>query len=197
MCVNWLLRIRDEDDSALANPLNNSITVSPASTGARRLILRRVLVVGAMIVVLLTGTWTAIAQTKRDFSLIWYSVDGGGGTSTGDEFSLRGSAGQADAGLAVGGPFSLSGGVMAGAVPGFVAGVCGDQNDDGAVDLLDLIIGLQILVGLIDPTETQLRLGDLTRDGEIGVDDSIMALRHLVGAIVLSGCGFSASATGS
>ena len=39
-------------------------------------------------------TSTAVAQ---DFSIDWYSIDGGGGTSAGSGFTLNGTIGQADA----------------------------------------------------------------------------------------------------
>lgn len=45
-----------------------------------------------------------------DFHLSWYSIDGGGGTSTGGTYQVRGTAGQADAGDMAGGTFVLRGG---------------------------------------------------------------------------------------
>ena len=51
---------------------------------------------------------TAGAQT---FSIDWYKLAGGGGTSTGGNFSVSGSIGQPDASTALtGGNFSLTGG---------------------------------------------------------------------------------------
>lgn len=46
------------------------------------------------------------------FAVHWYTHDGGGGTasSAGGEFSVQGTAGQADPGTACGGPFALQGG---------------------------------------------------------------------------------------
>ena len=60
-------------------------------------------------------------------------------------------------------------------------GVCGDQNDDGNVDIFDTIIDLQIIVGLIVPTPEQLTLSDVVQDGQIDVFDVILTLQHLVG----------------
>lgn len=52
------------------------------------------------------------------FSLPWWTVDGGGGSSQGGVYTLRGSAGQADASAASsGGVYSLRGGFWAGEWP--------------------------------------------------------------------------------
>jgi hypothetical protein len=51
------------------------------------------------------------AQSGGQFDLSWSTVDGGGGTSTGGQFSLSGTIGQPDAGVTLAsGPFSLTGG---------------------------------------------------------------------------------------
>jgi len=50
---------------------------------------------------------SAQAQT---YSINWFSIDGGGGTSAGGPFTLRGTIGQPDAGRASGGPYTLVGG---------------------------------------------------------------------------------------
>jgi hypothetical protein len=62
-----------------------------------------------------------------------------------------------------------------------VDGICGDQNDDGVLNILDVIIDLRITVGTIEPTATQMILSDLSRDGGIGVEDAVMGLHHIVG----------------
>jgi hypothetical protein len=49
----------------------------------------------------------ALAQ---NYSIDWFTVDGGGGTSTGGVFSLSGTIGQPDAGHLGGGDFALDGG---------------------------------------------------------------------------------------
>ncbi|MDA0767877.1 MAG: hypothetical protein O3A92_13775, partial [Verrucomicrobia bacterium] len=47
-----------------------------------------------------------------DFTINWFSIDGGGGTSSsaGGEFSVSGTVGQTDPATAASGPFSLQGG---------------------------------------------------------------------------------------
>ena len=74
-----------------------------------------------------------------------------------------------------------------------IVGVCGDQNGDGFVNVFDAIIDLQIIVGLIEPTETQLIQGDVVRDGVINVFDAIVILQHIVGLTEITECGPAAS----
>jgi len=62
-------------------------------------------------VVLVTLACQASAQT---YSIDWYTIDGGGGTSTGGVYSVSGTIGQPDAGaLMTGGNYSLQGGFWA------------------------------------------------------------------------------------
>ena len=56
---------------------------------------------------LLLHCQSARAQT---FTIDWFTVDGGGGTSTGGFFSVSGTIGQPDAGHMSGGNYSLDGG---------------------------------------------------------------------------------------
>lgn len=53
---------------------------------------------------------TAAAQAQ--FSMPWYSIDGGGGVSTGGSFTLMGQVGQPDTACLPGGGFSIAGGVL-------------------------------------------------------------------------------------
>jgi hypothetical protein len=53
------------------------------------------------------GVSTASAQT---YSIDWFTIDGGGGTSTGGVYSVSGTIGQPDAGHMSGGNFTLDGG---------------------------------------------------------------------------------------
>jgi hypothetical protein len=46
----------------------------------------------------------------QSYSIDWFSVDGGGGTSTGGVYSVSGTIGQPDAGTMSGGSYSLEGG---------------------------------------------------------------------------------------
>lgn len=152
--------------------------------------MRKFIIIGISFAALFVVALTAFAQTSDSFDIPWFSVDGGGGTSAGGEFVLSGSIGQADAGTPLtGGNFAVTGGVMAGFGPTTVDGVCGDLNDDEAVNVFDAIIELQIIVGKIQPTEQQLALGNVVIDDAINVFDVILILRHIVGAQNITGCG--------
>jgi len=52
----------------------------------------------------------AAHTTASDLSIPWWSMDGGGGTSSGGQFSLSGTAGQPDAAISTSGSFSLTSG---------------------------------------------------------------------------------------
>ncbi len=147
-------------------------------------------IVGIALVAVLAVTYTALAQTGA-LDVPWFSVDGGGGTSTGGEFTLSGSIGQPDAGTLSGGEFTIRGGFQAGFLVAVQPpdGVCGDLNDDELVNVFDAIIALQIIVGKIDPSEEQQVLGDVVRNGAIDVFDVVLMLRHIVGKAVITECG--------
>jgi hypothetical protein len=51
-----------------------------------------------------------VSIQAQDYSLNWFTVDGGGGTSIGGIYAVTGTIGQPDAGTMSGGPFSLVGG---------------------------------------------------------------------------------------
>jgi len=70
-----------------------------------------------------------------------------------------------------------------------VAGVCGDQNDDGVVNTTDVTIDLQIAVGLLQPTPRHLILGDLNRDRLVDVADAVMSLQYMLGLLAVISCG--------
>jgi len=61
---------------------------------------------------LATLTLAPVLAFADTYDLSWYTIDGGGGTSTGGVFSVSGTIGQPDANATpmVGGNFSLSGG---------------------------------------------------------------------------------------
>jgi len=60
----------------------------------------------------------SLAAQGQDFALDWFTVDGGGGMSTGGQFTVSGTIGQPDAGRMSGGQFTLHGGFWPGvAVP--------------------------------------------------------------------------------
>jgi hypothetical protein len=77
---------------------------------------------------------TAAGGPARQTSISWWTVDGGGGTSTGGVYTLSGTIGQPDASAAMtGGAYTLTGGFWAGMGPR----VC-DVDRSGTCDAQDL-----------------------------------------------------------
>lgn len=59
----------------------------------------------------LLAFWGAAISAQAQYSIDWYKVSGGGGTSTGGTYQLSGTIGQHDAGgTMTGGTYSLTGG---------------------------------------------------------------------------------------
>ncbi len=73
---------------------------------------------GVILLILLFGLASPVvfpsllAQTGG-YGLSWWSVAGGGGTSTGGAYTLSGSMGQPDASTSTGGSYSVDGGFWA------------------------------------------------------------------------------------
>lgn len=69
-----------------------------------------------LLILLLLLPAEALAQSGGGYDLTWSTIDGGGYTfSTGGNYSLGGTAGQADAGALQGGGYTLIGGFWGGA----------------------------------------------------------------------------------
>jgi hypothetical protein len=65
---------------------------------------------------LLLATAMILAQARSaGYDLAWWTVDGGGGTSSGDGYTLSGTIGQPDAGVWQGNSYTLAGGFWGGA----------------------------------------------------------------------------------
>lgn len=64
---------------------------------------------------LLLTTAIVMGQGGAGYDLSWWTVDGGGGESSGDDYALAGTVGQPDAATLTGGDYSLVGGFWAGA----------------------------------------------------------------------------------
>lgn len=61
-----------------------------------------ILAIGIMIL-----TASFVSEAKGQYTISWYTVDGGGGTSTGGQYSLTGTIGQPDAGFSSVGNYGL------------------------------------------------------------------------------------------
>lgn len=106
------------------------------------------------------------------FTITWYTIDGGGGTSSGGSFTLSGTIGQPDAGAAMtGGSFSLTGGFWAGiSAPAPVGCSPADVLADGVVDGSDFVAFINsFAIGdvTIDP------VADINRDGIVDGNDFV------------------------
>ncbi len=76
---------------------------------------RRHAVVWAMLVLMLLSTTWALAQSGEEWTIGRWDTPGGGGTSSGGGFLVRGSVGQPEAnGLLKGGAFAVRGGFWTG-----------------------------------------------------------------------------------
>jgi hypothetical protein len=66
---------------------------------------------------LLLATMAVLAESTahaQSYSIDWFTIDGGGGTSTGGLYSVSGTVGQPDAGVMTNGQYSLLGGFWGG-----------------------------------------------------------------------------------
>jgi len=116
---------------------------------------------------------TALADDPFDLS--WFSIDGGGGSSTNGIFTINGTIGQPDAGRSTAPPFfSLMGGYWgaASAAPTCAA----DFNDDGFVDDSDFVqfATMYDVLECIAPAMIPDCPGDLDGDGFVDDKDFVL-----------------------
>ncbi|EEF62874.1 hypothetical protein [Pedosphaera parvula] len=76
-----------------------------------KLILQRIRLVQLVAVFGISVQGLASAQS---YNMDWFTVDGGGGTSSGGAFSINGTVGQPDAGVLSGGGYTVEGGYWSG-----------------------------------------------------------------------------------
>lgn len=110
----------------------------------------------------------APVAAAQNYSIPWYSVDAGGGTSVGGPYSLSGTIGQHDAGAAAsGGGYALAGGFWsAGANP-----CLADFNRDGEVNTQDVLAYLNAWVA----SESR---ADYNGDGTVNTQDFLLFLNN-------------------
>jgi len=68
----------------------------------------------SILAILLLATVSAAYASMAGYSLPWWTVDAGGGTSNSAQYALSGTIGQSDAGALAGGNYILSGGFWGG-----------------------------------------------------------------------------------
>jgi len=56
----------------------------------------------------------------------------------------------------------------------------GDLNEDGVINVLDIVIEVNIILGIVIPTDSQLQAGDLNGDGGINVLDVVLIVNLIL-----------------
>ncbi len=81
-----------------------------------------------------TSNTTAETKILAPYDMSWWSVDGGGGSSTGGVFAVIGAIGQPDTGVASACAVAIEGGVWSGPVPVEMPMFCNgfESGDTGA-----------------------------------------------------------------
>ena len=80
----------------------------------------------AILVLCVTVGSVILAAPDGGLSIPWWTVDGGGGTSTGGQFALSGTVGQPDVAVLAGDSYVLSSGFWNGRVNG-ISGTLGSK----------------------------------------------------------------------
>ena len=117
---------------------------------------------------MLTLSYAAGAGDPQAFDIPWYTIDGGGGTFEGRQFTVSGTIGQPDAGVMTGGGFELSGGFWAAAT---VVQLPGDCEHDGDVDLDDYACFFACALGPGQGLLPDCAKFDLDDDGDVDIAD--------------------------
>ena len=78
----------------------------------------------------LAATTLLASAVSAQLSIPWFTVDGGGGTSSGGGLTLTGTVGQADAGAMSGGGLTIAGGFWAGTA---AAATCYPNCDNSTI----------------------------------------------------------------
>jgi hypothetical protein len=86
---------------------------------------------------LLLLTILPVSIARAQFSIDWYTIDSGGGISSGGSFEVAGTIGQPDAGSHSGGAFQVDGGFWPVAVAS--EGCPADLDGNGLLDLFDFL----------------------------------------------------------
>ena len=74
------------------------------------MIKRHMILLVLVMLFVLAGVGVVLASVESDYEISWWTVDDGGGTSSGSDYVLSGVIGQPDAGTMSGGDYALTGG---------------------------------------------------------------------------------------
>src|SRR5438128_190465 len=77
----------------------------------------------ALVVAVTLSLFVGSEARGQNYSIDWFTIDGGGGTSSGGAYSLSGTIGQSDAGRLSGDSFALDGGFWGGVFAAPTVGV--------------------------------------------------------------------------
>lgn len=111
------------------------------------------------------GFLSAVAAAQP-LTVPWFTIDGGGGLSSGGSFSVGGTIGQPDAGAPMqGGRFSVRGGFWEGLPSNAECPCAADYNRDGGIDGSDV-------AAFFDDWEGGTACADVNQDG--GIDGADM-----------------------
>ncbi|UCE17100.1 MAG: hypothetical protein JSV84_09330 [Gemmatimonadota bacterium] len=58
----------------------------------------------------------------------------------------------------------------------------GDVNEDGTVNILDVVVAVNIILGLVEPTEGQYWAADYTENGEVDILDVVNIVNAILGS---------------
>jgi len=134
----------------------------------------------AALAMITAATFAQFAGPEGSYDLSWYTIDGGGGTSSGGSFELTGTIGQPDAGVMTGGApgneFELVGGFWStpgGTVPTCPADVA-PPGGDGLINVDDLLAVISAWGPCPHPCLTDI--APPGGDGQVNVDDLLAVI---------------------
>ena len=64
---------------------------------------------------------------------------------------------------------------------GFAAEPEGDVNADGSIDVLDVVVVVNIILGIYEPSDDELSTSDVNNDGAVDVLDIVMITNTILG----------------
>lgn len=137
------------------------------NSGVRRGVQLKAMVALALLA-LAAGGLASESAGPPAFEIPWHSIDGGGGTSEGGQFSVTGTIGQHDAGTMTGGGFEILGGFWAAAI---AVQLPGDCDRDGDVDLDDYGCFVACVLGPGQGLLPDCEPFDFDGDGDVDIGD--------------------------
>ena len=57
----------------------------------------------------------------------------------------------------------------------------GDLNLDNAINILDVVAMVNMIMGILEPSETQLNLADLNNDNNTNINDIVLLINIIMG----------------